>query len=89
MLFWPWYARHTLGNIHSCLHQFAWLRPGASAIPFGLLSYWIERQWPATNLAMYGVQVAAILPTVILVAWYVCFDAADRKATEKDSLCLY
>jgi O-antigen/teichoic acid export membrane protein len=83
MFFWPWYARHTLGiSIRTYINS-AWLRPGASAIPFGLLSYWIERQWPATNLAMYGVQVAAILPTVILAAWYVCFDAADRKAYRK------
>ena len=42
----------------------AWLRPAASAVPFGLLSYWIERRWPAPNLPVYFLQVGAILPTV-------------------------
>jgi O-antigen/teichoic acid export membrane protein len=79
LFFWPWYVRYTLGiSIRSYINS-AWLRPGASAVPFGLLSYWIERRWPAPNLPIYGIQVAAILPTVILAAWYLCFDPADRK----------
>ena len=80
LLFWPWYVRYTLGiSIRSYISA-AWLRPGAAAVPFGLLSYWIERRWPAPNLPTYALQVAAILPTVVLAAWYLCFDLPDRKA---------
>ena len=80
LFFWPWYVRYTLGVSIRSYISCAWLRPGASAVPFGLLSYWIERRWPAPNLAIYALQVAAILPTVVLAAWYFCFDAPDRKA---------
>ena len=79
LLFWPWYVRSTLGIPVRSYIAFAWLRPGASAVPFGLLSYWIDRRWPAPNLFVYFLQVGAILPTVVLVAWYLCFDPSDRK----------
>ena len=80
LCFWPWYVRHTLGVPIRSYISAAWLRPGAAVLPFGLLTYWIERQWPAPNLPTYALQVAAILPTVILAAWYLCFDPLDRKA---------
>jgi hypothetical protein len=57
----------------------AWLRLAASDVPFGLLNYWIEGRWPAPNLLVYFLQVGAILPTVILAAWFLCFDPWDRK----------
>jgi O-antigen/teichoic acid export membrane protein len=79
LLFWPWYVRSTLGVPIRRYIGYAWLRPMISAVPFGLLSYWIEGRWPAPNLRIYFLQVGAILPTVILAAWYLCFDPPDRK----------
>jgi O-antigen/teichoic acid export membrane protein len=83
LFFWPWYVRYTLGVPIRTYINSAWLRPGASAMPFGLLSYWIERRWPAPNLFIYCLQVGATLPTVILAAWYLCFDPSDRKTYAK------
>jgi O-antigen/teichoic acid export membrane protein len=79
LFFWPWYVHRILGIPIRTYIASAWLRPGASALPFGLLSYWIERQWPAVNLPIYFLQVALTLPTVILAAWFLCFDPSDRK----------
>jgi O-antigen/teichoic acid export membrane protein len=79
LLFLPRYVRHTLDIPVRRYIAEAWLQPAFCVMPFALLSYWIERRWPAPNLPVYFVQVGLILPTVVLAGWYLCFDPSDRK----------
>jgi O-antigen/teichoic acid export membrane protein len=80
LLFWPWYMNRALGISIRDYVVSTWLRPAAAAIPFGLLTYGFERWQPASNLFVYFMQIAAILPTFILASWFLCFDHSDREA---------
>jgi O-antigen/teichoic acid export membrane protein len=80
LLFWPWYLHHALGiPIRKYLFS-TWLRPAVAVIPFSLLTYGIERFWPASNLAVYFLQIGAILPLALLPSWYLSFERSDRQA---------
>ena len=79
LLFWPWYLRRALGIPVRKYVLAAWLRPAAAMIPFALLSFGVEKLWPAPNLPIYFLQIAAALPFAILPAWYVSFERTDRE----------
>jgi O-antigen/teichoic acid export membrane protein len=80
LLFWPWYLHHALGIPIRKYLITAWLRPAIAVIPFGLLSYGIERLWPAPNLAIYFLQIGVILPFAVLPSWYLSIERSDRQA---------
>jgi O-antigen/teichoic acid export membrane protein len=79
LVFWPWYVRHTLGISVRTYLICTWLRPAFAAIPFVILTYIVERLWPAPNLFVFFLQTSAILPSIALPAWYLCFDPLDRR----------
>jgi O-antigen/teichoic acid export membrane protein len=80
LFFWPWYLRRYLNLRILDFVVSAWVRPFSAVIPFGLLTYWIERTHPAGNLFTFFLQVGLILPTVLLTAWYSCLKSGDRRA---------
>jgi O-antigen/teichoic acid export membrane protein len=78
-LFWPWYLRRVLGTPVKT-HVFStWIRPAAAAIPFAVCTYATERWFPATNLAVFFLQVAAVLPLWLAGLWFFVIDDSDRK----------
>jgi O-antigen/teichoic acid export membrane protein len=79
LLFWPWYLQRVLRISISDLIVSAWLRPALAVAPFGILTYCIEKLYPASSLLTFFLQVAAILPTVLVGAWYVCLDLPARR----------
>jgi len=79
-----------LGYIPRCLsnatgvsvklfHRDAVLLPTAACVPFALASAVIERFFPAANLAIFFMQVTAILPLVPITAWFLCLTAAEKE----------
>ena len=56
-----------------------WIMPTLACIPFALGSEAIERQFPAANLLVFFLQVAATLILVPLFAWYLCLSNDERK----------
>jgi O-antigen/teichoic acid export membrane protein len=80
LLFWPWYVHHALGIPSRKYLIFTWLRPAVAVIPFSLLTYGIERLWPAPNLPVFFLQIGAILPFTVLPSWYLFFERSDREA---------
>jgi O-antigen/teichoic acid export membrane protein len=79
LIFWPWYVRHTLGIPVSTYLISTWLRPAITTMPFVILTYIVERLWPAPNLFAFFLQTAAILPSIGFPAWYLCLNSSDRK----------
>jgi len=86
LVFWPWYVHHTLGIPIRTYLTFTWLRPAVAAIPFGLLTYGFERLWAAPNLVVFFLQIGAILPTIVITSWFICFDDFDRESYGKKFL---
>lgn len=79
LLFWPWYLHRVL---HLRIHEYmfsAWVRPALAVAPFGILTYMIEKLYPANHLLTFFLQIAAILPTVAISAWYICLDPPARR----------
>jgi O-antigen/teichoic acid export membrane protein len=79
LLFWPWYLQRVLKVRISELIVSAWLRPAVAVAPFGIFTYCSEKLRPANNLLTFFLQVAAILPTVLVGAWYLCLDPPTRR----------
>jgi O-antigen/teichoic acid export membrane protein len=79
LLFWPSYLQRVLRVRVSDLIVSAWLRPALAVAPFGIFTYCIEKLHPANNLLTFFLQVAAILPTVLVGAWYLCLDPPARR----------
>jgi O-antigen/teichoic acid export membrane protein len=79
LLFWPWYIRHTLGLPVRMYLTATWLRPALTTIPFGILTYAVEKLWPAPNVIVFLLQTLTILPSVALGIWYLCLDSSERK----------
>ncbi|MGH7467394.1 MAG: oligosaccharide flippase family protein [Longimicrobiales bacterium] len=57
-----------------------WLRPALAIIPFAAVTYLIERSWPATTMTVFFLEVALALPVVMLGAWLVVAQPAERVA---------
>jgi O-antigen/teichoic acid export membrane protein len=80
LLFWPSYVRHTLGLPIRTYLTATWMRPAFTAMPFGILTYAVEKLWPAPNVFVFLGQTLLILPSVAIATWYLCFDLSERKA---------
>ena len=80
LLFIPHYLQKSTGIPMLQFYHRAWFLPFFACIPFLVCSYLIERYIPATNLAIFFVQVGMILPTVGLGAFAVCLSETERKA---------
>jgi O-antigen/teichoic acid export membrane protein len=78
LFFWPWYLQRSLNVRIVDFIISSWLRPACAVFPFGVLTYCIEKLYPAAHLLTFFLQVGAILPTVLVAAWYLCLDRTDR-----------
>jgi hypothetical protein len=56
LLFWPWLARNALGVPVASYVETVRVRPWIAAVPFSLVTYAVERFWPATTLAGFFAQ---------------------------------
>jgi O-antigen/teichoic acid export membrane protein len=74
----PWYARRITGIPLRTFWRAVFVQPTVAIIPFAVLTFAIERLWPATSIATYVVQVALALPIAMLGAWLFCFSPAER-----------
>lgn len=79
LLFWPWYVRHTVGIPIWSYVLSTWVRPGVAAVPFALLTFAVERLWPAPNLPLFFTQIVMVMPVALLAAWYLCIPNVDRE----------
>jgi O-antigen/teichoic acid export membrane protein len=60
-------------------YRSALLLPSIACIPFAIASAAIERYFPATNLAVFFLQIAAILPLVPATAWFLCLSVREKQ----------
>ena len=74
----PWYAHRAVGVGIWNFWRRVWLLPFVAFVPFAAVTYLIERLWPADNLLVYFLQVAAAMPAAALGVWYVCLPRALR-----------
>jgi hypothetical protein len=66
VVLWPVYICRLLDlNVATYLWQ-VWLRTGLALMPFAVACVYTERNWTASNLAYFFLQVAAVLPLVPL-----------------------
>jgi O-antigen/teichoic acid export membrane protein len=79
LVFWPWYVRRSQGVSPLRYVLSSWVRPGLAIVPFGLVTYAIERFWPATGLVLFFTQVAVALPAALVSFWFLCTPAAVRQ----------
>ncbi len=77
-LFWPWFAHRTLAIAPARYVTSTWGRPAVAMIPFALLTWAVERWWPASRLAVFFVQVGLVLPVAAACLWAVCVPRPDR-----------
>jgi O-antigen/teichoic acid export membrane protein len=60
------------------------LLPTVACVPFALASAVIERFVPATNLAVFFMQIILILPLVPMTAWFLCLTPAEKKQVRSE-----
>jgi O-antigen/teichoic acid export membrane protein len=63
----------------SVFYRNAWLLPMVACVPFALANVLLEHLLPATNLAVFFLQVILTLPLVVASAMVVCLTPAERK----------
>lgn len=80
ILFWPWYVRRTLGIPIREYARAIWLYPVVSLLPFAICTYVVEKLSPAPNLMVFFLQVAAVLPSALVGAWYFGLAREEREA---------
>lgn len=62
LVFWPRHICKVLAmRVPSYLWQ-SWMRPALAALPFAIGCVWADRNWPASNLFSFFLQIAALLP---------------------------
>jgi hypothetical protein len=79
LIFWPWYIRRSIGIEPAKYAISAWIRPGIGVLPYALATQAIEHYWPATNLLVFFLQVALVLPFALVGYWLVCLDRPQRQ----------
>ena len=79
IFYWPWYIHRTLAIRPLSYVVSSWIRPGVAILPFALCTYAFERLWPASNLAVFFLQVAATLPLALGGFWLLCFTQVQRQ----------
>jgi O-antigen/teichoic acid export membrane protein len=80
LLFGPWYARKMLNVPISKYWLSSWIRPGLAMLPFAFVTHWIEKRWPAPNLAMFFLQIGCAVPIAALGAYYLGFSPSERRS---------
>lgn len=79
LLFWPWYVKRTLAIPIRTYVISTWLRPAVAMVPFGLLTFLIEKRWAAPNSLVFFIQIGLIMPAAALAYWYLCFNPFERE----------
>jgi len=74
----PIYANRAVGVSISKFWLRVWVLPFIAFVPFAIISYFTERFWPASNLLVYFLQIAAAMPAAAIGAWYVCLSRSTR-----------
>ena len=69
--------------VNECL-----IPPIISNIPFAVCCYFINTTFPATNLFIFFLWVASLLPVFIISAWFISF-SRDEKAQYTKMICEY
>jgi O-antigen/teichoic acid export membrane protein len=80
LFFWPWYIRRTMGIRLGRYVLSLWILPLLASLPFAVLTYLIEKLWPAPNLFFFFVQVTCVLPAMVLGFWLFGSTAEERAA---------
>jgi len=75
---YPWYLCRTVAIPIKHYAIFSFGRPAAAMVPFALLTFVIERRWPATNLMLFFSQVALALPIALAGFWFYVLLPVER-----------
>jgi len=78
LMFWPWYVHRTLRISVLSYVTSTWIRPGTAVIPFGVLSYEIEKLWPASSLFVFVSQVGVCFVVFLITSWFVGLTSQER-----------
>lgn len=78
IFFWPWYMRHILNIPFRTYALSSWVRPFAGILPFAVLTYAVERLWPAPHMIIFFSQVAAVFPLALVGDWFFCLTPGQR-----------
>jgi len=70
LVLWPGYISKLVGLSYSDVVGKVWAPMFLSAIPFALVTYFVNHYFPAHNLAVFFLQVIAVLPVfIVVVGW--------------------
>ncbi len=72
------YARKVLHISIGEYYMHALVRPIIAIAPFAAVSYGIEITWPASNLAVFFLQVTLVIPVAILGSWIFGLKSSER-----------
>jgi O-antigen/teichoic acid export membrane protein len=78
VFYWPWYMKRVLDISPWTYAQTAWIRPVVSILPYAVVTYLVNRYWPAPSLAVFFLQMAMALPVAFLPLWFVSFNTEQR-----------
>jgi O-antigen/teichoic acid export membrane protein len=78
LLFWPSYIYRTLRIPVLSYVTSTWIRPAVAVIPFGVLSYEIEKLWPASSLVVFFSQVGVCLVVFMIASWFIGLTRRER-----------
>jgi O-antigen/teichoic acid export membrane protein len=79
VMFWPWYACRTLEVAPARFVSAVWIRPAIAISPFAIVTYFVERHWPAATLYGFMFQVALCVPVAMAGFWLLCLSEAHRQ----------
>ena len=74
----PWYVKRHLGLGVKEFWLLVYVQPAVAMLPFAAATYAVERFWPARNLALFFLEVLAVLPVALITVWYVCLSSEER-----------
>ena len=57
----------------------AWIMPTLACVPFAVANALVERYYPATNLAVFFMQVIGLLLLVPATGWFLCLAPAEKE----------
>jgi O-antigen/teichoic acid export membrane protein len=77
--YFPWRLWVEIKVPFALYYRKALLLPTLACVPFALASAAMEWFIPASNLAVFFVQVLLVLPLVPVAAWFLCLTAVERK----------
>jgi peptidoglycan biosynthesis protein MviN/MurJ (putative lipid II flippase) len=80
LFFWPWYANRTLGIPLKKYMLSLWFLPLLAVSPFALCTLIVEKKWAAPSLSFFFLQIACLLPVVLLGAWFLGLSREERES---------